>query len=124
MEASEPMGPSEPMEASEPMGPSEPMEASEPMERTAQVARILEEAERLHGEISRRTDGDDPEWPAFYAWWLVEWSDLPEALGHRPSRSRLVAELVGLDRQYRERPHDAAWSAFYAARLLAAAWDT
>ncbi|MGH2466575.1 MAG: hypothetical protein ACRDGL_02435 [Candidatus Limnocylindrales bacterium] len=93
------------------------------MERIAQVALILEEAERLHGEISRRTNGADPEWPSFYAWWLVEWSDLPQTLGRRPSRSRLVAALVEVDRLYRERPREAAWSTFYAERLLATEWD-
>ena len=92
------------------------------MDRVAEIAALLEEAERLHGEISRRSGGVDPEWPSFYAWWLVEWSSLPEALGGRPSRSRLVAELVRLDRAYRERPPGEAWSRFYAGELLATDW--
>lgn len=93
------------------------------MERTAEVAAILEEAERLHGEISRRTAGVDPEWPSFYSWWLVEWSGLPEALGQRPTRSRLTAELVRLDLAYRERARPEPWSRFYAEGLLAIDWD-
>lgn len=92
-------------------------------ERAGRVAAILEEAERLHGEISRRTNGADPEWPSFYAWWLVEWSGLSDELGARPSRSRLVAELVRLDRAHRQEQPREAWSAYYASRLLATDWQ-
>ena len=94
-----------------------------PDQRIAQVAAILEEAERLHGEVSRRTNGADPEWPLFYAWYLAAWSDLPQALATTPTRSQLIFELVSLDREYRAEPRQEPWSVFYAERLLGRAWE-
>ncbi len=93
------------------------------IDRAARIAAALEEAERLHGEVSRRTGGVDPDWPLFYAWYLAEWSDLPDALGVSVTKSRLVFELIALDREYRSEPHDEAWSGFYARRLLALDWS-
>jgi hypothetical protein len=93
------------------------------MTESRALAAILEEAERIHGEVTRRTDGVDAEWPAFYAWWLIEWSDLPDVLELRPSRSRLVAELIRLDREYRSEAREESWSSYYADGLRAVDWN-
>lgn len=93
------------------------------MTESRPLTTILEEAERVHGEVTRRTDGVDAEWPAFYAWWLVEWSALPEVLGLRPSRSRLVAELIRLDREYRSEAREQSWSSYYAEGLSSVDWN-
>ena len=93
-------------------------------ERTARVATILEEAERAHAAISLKTGGSDPEWPMFYAWWLREWSSLPEVLGTAPPLSLLIHELVRLDRAQRRDPDDRPWSERYAQGLLAADWTS
>ncbi len=98
------------------------MPETDSLPRTSRIAAALEEAERLHGDMSRKTGGADPEWPLFYAWYLVEWSDLPNALGAKPSRSRLVYELVGLDREFRAEARQESWSAFYAERLASTDW--
>lgn len=91
-------------------------------ERVAGISQVLERAERVHAEVSADRGGADPEWPLFYAWWLVTWSKLPELLGVIPSRSELAFELIRADRDYRseERPED--WSAFYARRLVDRSW--
>jgi hypothetical protein len=92
-------------------------------ERTATVASILEEAERAHAAISARTGGADPEWALFYAWWLRDWSSLPDVLGSRPTIASLVHELVRLDRAYRADPGEQPWSERYAEELLAVDWS-
>ncbi len=91
-------------------------------ERAARVAAILEEAERAHAAISLQTAGVDREWPMFYAWWLREWSALPEILGTTPPLSLLVHELVRLDRIQRGDPGGRPWSERYAEGLLAVDW--
>ncbi len=91
-------------------------------ERAARVAAILEDAHRAHAAISRKTGGVDPEWPMFYAWWLREWSSLPEILGTTPPLSLLIHELVRLDRAQRADQTGGSWSERYAEALLAADW--
>lgn len=91
-------------------------------ERAAQVAAALQAAEHAHTAISARTGGADPDWPLFYAWWLLEWSELPELLGTTPTRSRLVYELVRLDREQRTVSDDTPWPRRYAEELLTLDW--
>ena len=91
-------------------------------DRVPRVAEILEQAEHAHAAISASTGGADPEWALFYAWWLRDWSALPEVLGVKPTLSLLVHELVRLDRAYRAAPGRRTWSAFYAEALLAVDW--
>ncbi len=88
------------------------------------VAAVLERAEHVHAEVSAERDGADPEWPLFYAWWLLTWSRLTELLGVSPTRSELAFELIAADREYRAEPRSEAWSAFYARRLLAKDWTS
>ena len=89
-------------------------------ETTGRIAEILVQAEHAHTAISQKTGGADAEWPLFYAWWMLEWSDLPEVLGSKPTRSELILELMLADRDYRAQRPAAPWSEFYAARIAAA----
>lgn len=88
-------------------------------ERLGRLAATLEAAEHAHAAVSARTGGADPEWALFYAWWLRDWSDLPEILGWRPTLSGLVHELVRLDRAYRATAGAGSWAEYYARDLLA-----
>ena len=86
-------------------------------ERTQQVSDLLHEAGEVHHIVYRMTDGADDDWASFYADWLIDHSELPEALGSPPTRSHLVHELVES-----ERALDAAagrWEDFYAERIIA-----
>jgi hypothetical protein len=85
---------------------------------------VFEELDRVHGSVSRRRQFVDPEWPLFYAWWLVKWSALPEILGFTPTQSRLVFELVRLDREYRGQSRDEPWPRFYGRDLATLDWTT
>jgi len=86
-------------------------------EDASRVAELLHEAAETHHVVYRITDGDDPDWASWYADWLLDLSELPDALGARPVRSHLVHALVELDRLYtRERPEE-RWEDWYAQRL-------
>ena len=91
------------------------------METEKRIAELLDEAAETHHRVYRITDGDDPDWASWYADWLLRLSELPELLGTTPVRSRLVHDLVDLDRAYTADPTEEPWSAFYARALLASA---
>ena len=86
-------------------------------DRVDRVAVILERAHHVHAVVTEKTGGVDPDWPLFYAWWLLTWSDFPEALGRPMSVSALAVELVRLDETYRAGSQEVAWPAAYAASL-------
>jgi hypothetical protein len=86
-------------------------------DRVDQLAEILERAHHVHAVVTEKTGGDDPDWPLFYAWWLLTWSDFPEALGRAMSLSTLAVELVRLDAAYRAGPQDVPWPKAYAVSL-------
>jgi hypothetical protein len=66
--------------------------------------------------VYRITDGADDDWVSFYANWLIDHSELPETLGHAPTRSHLVHELVESERAFAETAPAARWHAFDADR--------
>jgi hypothetical protein len=84
------------------------------------LAGILERAKHVHGVVTEKTGGADPDWALFYAWWLLNWSDFPEALGRPLSLSELTVELTALDAAYRAGPADVRWPEAYARSLAAA----
>jgi hypothetical protein len=81
------------------------------------IAVLLSEVSETHHAVYRITDGDDPDWATFYANWLVELSELDQALGAKPVRSELTYMLVRLDKEYAEQSPDEPWPQWYAARL-------
>lgn len=89
----------------------------EPSDRVNRLAVILERAHHVHAVVTEKTGGVDPDWPLFYAWWLLTWSELPEALGRPMSMSALAVDLVRLDEAYRAGPEDVPWPAAYTASL-------
>jgi hypothetical protein len=84
-------------------------------ENTKKISALLHEAGETHHVVYRITDGEDPDWPSFYADWLIDHSELPELLGGAPVRSHLVAELVALEREVGA---DNGWEDGYADRLV------
>ena len=87
-------------------------------DRAARLAAILTRAEHVHGIVTERTGGADADWALFYAWWLLTWSDFPEALGRPMSLAELTVELARLDAAYRTGPRTGPWPEAYAAALL------
>jgi hypothetical protein len=84
-------------------------------ETTEKISALLHEAGETHHVVYRITDGEDADWPSFYADWLIDHSELPELLGGAPVRSHLVAELVALEKDVGA---DAGWEDGYAERLV------
>ena len=84
-------------------------------ERIEQIARLLDETARAHHAAYIETDGAHPDWPLWYADYLLE--KLPPLLGAKLIKSELVYLLVLLDREQRLHAPGAKWSRYYAREL-------
>jgi hypothetical protein len=83
-----------------------------------QVAGLLTEVGETHHQVYRIVQGADDDWASWYAWWLIELSELPALVGTRPVRSELVYLLVSLDKQYTAENPDEPWQSYYAERII------
>ena len=79
---------------------------------TAQLEVLFQEVGKRHHEAFLETDGVDPEWPLWYANWLVD--KLPALLRTDLTKSELVYLLVNLSREQPHQAADMAWPRFYA----------
>ena len=84
----------------------------------AQVSDLLHEASETHHQVFRIVDGADDDWASWYAWWLINLSELPGLLGSKPVRSELISLLVTLDKQYTAEAPGEPWEPYYARRIL------
>ena len=84
---------------------------------TATIEQLLGEAASAHHGAFIETDGDDPEWPLWYASYLVD--RLRDSAGFVGTRSELVYWLVRLDIEYAGADSSIPWARFYAVRLAA-----
>jgi hypothetical protein len=85
-------------------------------ESIQKVASILDQAEQSYG--GGPSQGRLPGWARFYAWRLLGWPGLSEALGRSPGITELTATLERLDDRYRREPRDASWAEFCAREML------
>lgn len=83
-----------------------------------QISQLLREASETHHRVFRIVDGADDDWASWYAWWLINLSELPALLGATPVRSELIYLLVTLDKQYTAGQPGEPWEAYYADRIL------
>jgi hypothetical protein len=88
-------------------------------EVTEQISALLQEAAETHHRVYRIVDGADDDWASWYAWWLINLSELPSLLGVKPVRSDLICLLVALDRRYSADQATEPWPAFYAREFQA-----
>ena len=86
-------------------------------EVTEQVGALLQEAAETHHRVYRIVDGADDDWASWYAWWLINLSELPSLVGVTPVRSDLICLLVTLDRRYTAERQTGPWPAFYAREI-------
>ena len=84
----------------------------------ARVSELLHEAGETHHHVYRIVDGADDDWASWYAWWLINLSELPDLLGAKPVRSELIYLLVSLDKQYSAASQDEPWESYYAQRIV------
>jgi hypothetical protein len=85
---------------------------------TERVSELLHEAGETHHRVYRIVDGADDDWASWYAWWLINLSELPDLLGAKPVRSELIYLLVNLDKQYSAASQDESWEPYYAQRIV------
>lgn len=89
--------------------------------KTQRLAELLVQAGQKHHEAFRATDGDDPEWPLWYAGYLKD--RITEILGTTPTRSRLVQCLLNAEEEHISSGDGRPWSEFYARFILGLGMD-
>ena len=85
---------------------------------TERVGDLLHEAGETHHRVYRIVDGADDDWASWYAWWLINLSELPALLGTTPVRSELIYLLVDMDKRYTAEQPSEPWESYYAQRIL------
>jgi len=83
-----------------------------------QISQLLREASETHHRVFRIVGGADDDWASWYAWWLINLSELPALLESTPVRSELIYLLVNLDKQYTAEQPGEPWESYYADRIL------
>lgn len=86
-------------------------------DKQAAVEALLRESGPAHHKAYIETDGDDPDWPIWYAGYLRD--RLNALLGTDLTKTQLVVLLVELDALQRSDDPSGDWPAFYAERILA-----
>lgn len=81
-------------------------------ELTAELETLFRELGEKHHEAFRDTDGVDPEWPLWYADWLMD--RLPALLDAELTKSELVYLMVHLSRKQPQEGPDMPWTRYYA----------
>jgi hypothetical protein len=85
------------------------MTAKDPYE---QLVGLLHKAESAHERAYAETHGVDPDWPSWYADYLVE--PLKELLEAGFTRSELIYLLVLVDKEQRLRAPGSSWTSYFA----------
>ena len=86
---------------------------------TQQRDRIVElmlQTGHAHHQAFIETDGDDSDWPAWYADYLYE--RLPAILGMGFTKDELAELLVELDEKQKREAPGADWPGYYADELI------
>jgi hypothetical protein len=77
-----------------------------------ELANLFDQAGDAHEKAHAQTSGVDPDWPIWYADYLLE--RLKDLLHANFTRSELVYLLVLVDKEQRLRAPGANWATFYA----------
>ncbi len=83
---------------------------------TRRLADLFRETGRAHHQAFITTDGDDPEWPLWYAGYLQ--ARLGRLLNRAFTKSEIVYFLVMAEKEQSARAPGADWAGFYATLLL------
>jgi glutaredoxin len=77
---------------------------------------LFREAGQAHHAAFAATDGNDPEWPIWYADYLQQ--PFAEQLDMKFYKSQLIYCLMNADFEHQARSPESDWSEFYADQLL------
>ena len=84
--------------------------------KVQELATLFQDTGKAHHQAFIESDGEDPEWPLWYADYLHD--KLTPYLAAPLTRSRLVFCLVETDEEHRLAHADEPWPSYYARRLL------
>ncbi len=79
---------------------------------SGRLADLFRETGTAHHQAFIRTDGEDPEWPLWYAERLQE--QVGRLVGRPFTRSELVYFLVSAEKEHSAKAADSSWPDFYA----------
>lgn len=77
-----------------------------------QLTDLFRETGEAHHEAFIKTEGEDPEWPLWYADYVLE--PLRELLGAALTRSQLVHLLITASSEQQVKAPGADWARYYA----------
>jgi glutaredoxin len=80
------------------------------------IAALLTETGEAHHEAFASTNGEDPDWPIWYADYLRD--RLADRFGMAFTRSKLIYCLMRADFEHRTRAADSDWTRFYADEMV------
>ena len=82
------------------------------------LSQLLKKVAETHHMVWMKQDGVDPDWPMWYANWLVDHSDFLQVLGTEMTKSELICKLLELDKQFvAKSDNTSSWQDFYAKEL-------
>ena len=81
-----------------------------------ELTALLEEVGREHHAAFATTNGDDPDWPRWYAVWLEP--RIGRHLREIPAAETLAEELKRLAAEHERSARGLHWPLYYARRLL------
>jgi hypothetical protein len=85
-------------------------------DQNKKISLLLLETAKAHHRAYIETDGVDPEWPLWYADYLMD--RLPAVLGRELTKSEIVYCLVDLSKKQPAIAPNAWWPDFYADYFL------
>ena len=77
---------------------------------------LLTETSEVHHKAFADTDGEDPEWPMWYADYMI--AKLSELLKVELTRSELICVLLNLSRLQPAEAPDQPWQEYYADYMI------
>ena len=86
----------------------------------ARLSQLFREAGTAHHRAFVATNGEDAEWPAWYAAYLAP--RLGDLVGVPQSVDHLAADLVIIDREYRDAGSALAWPEYYVEWFVQKYW--
>ena len=82
-----------------------------------ELAEMLQDAAHAHREAFKATDGGDPDWPIWYADYLLK--SLAQRFDLMFTKSRLIYCLMDADFEHQAKSPDSSWAEFFADEIIA-----
>ena len=87
--------------------------------RLKQLKELFQLAGQTHHQVFKKENGEDPDWPTWYADWLLSHTHFSALAPKAQTRSDLTWFLVTIDREFSANyPDQSNWTEYYARRAL------